>query len=327
MDCERFTKRITLNLMIADDPILIDLLLAWNWNYDQGFVRLLDRACWERGLSFLAISPNNLSISMERFAAFPFICNAYLDRASESDGRFLPLTHWAQSHSKLCINPNGNAVHASDKAAVHYDLIKAGLITPYTIVLPPFNSIPDISSIDLTPLGMPFVAKPSHGGGSEGVTTDVWNYDQIQQARQHLPEDAFLLQSRIKPAIIETKAAWFRSIYCLGEVFTSWWDVETHVYTPLKKHSLSQNCEGEIESVSQLIAGTLKMDLFSTEIAYTNEGNFVVVDYLNDPIDLRLQSEAVDGVPDGHVERIAMLLAEAALDQSVSDSIVNEVLD
>ena len=33
-----------------------------------------------------------------------------------------------------------------------------------------------------------------------------------------------------------------------------------------------------------------------------------MVDYVNDPVDLRLQSKAVDGVPDGYVESIAARL-------------------
>jgi hypothetical protein len=33
------------------------------------------------------------------------------------------------------------------------------------------------------------------------------------------------------------------------------------------------------------------------------------VDYVNDPVDLRLQSKAVDGVPDAWVENIAGRLA------------------
>jgi hypothetical protein len=32
------------------------------------------------------------------------------------------------------------------------------------------------------------------------------------------------------------------------------------------------------------------------------------VDYVNDPVDLRMQSKAVDGVPDGNVENIAARL-------------------
>jgi hypothetical protein len=40
------------------------------------------------------------------------------------------------------------------------------------------------------------------------------------------------------------------------------------------------------------------LDLFSTEIAITQADQFMVVDYVNDQIDLRLQSKAYEGVPD-----------------------------
>lgn len=46
------------------------------------------------------------------------------------------------------------------------------------------------------------------------------------------------------------------------------------------------------------------MDWFSTEIALTHE-NFLVVDYVNDDIDTRLQSRAVDGVPDEIMKAVA----------------------
>jgi hypothetical protein len=52
------------------------------------------------------------------------------------------------------------------------------------------------------------------------------------------------------------------------------------------------------------------LDLFSTEIALTLDGLFMVVDYVNDPIDLRLQSKATDGVPDQIVSHIAESLVE-----------------
>jgi hypothetical protein len=52
--------------------------------------------------------------------------------------------------------------------------------------------------------------------------------------------------------------------------------------------------------------------LFSTEIALTKEGHFMVVDYVNDPVDLRMQSRAVDGVPDVYLESIAARLARLA---------------
>jgi hypothetical protein len=53
--------------------------------------------------------------------------------------------------------------------------------------------------------------------------------------------------------------------------------------------------------------------LFSCEIALTNDHSFVVVDYVNDPLDLRLQSRCVDGVPDDIVAAIANQLARLAI--------------
>jgi hypothetical protein len=45
----------------------------------------------------------------------------------------------------------------------------------------------------------------------------------------------------------------------------------------------------------------------------TPDGRFVIVDYVNDPIDLRLQSKTFDGVPDDIVRDITETLAEFVL--------------
>ena len=58
------------------------------------------------------------------------------------------------------------------------------------------------------------------------------------------------------------------------------------------------------------IASICKLDWFSTEIALTDE--FIVVDYVNDEIDTRVQSTAMDGVPDDIIESIAKQLVKIA---------------
>jgi hypothetical protein len=62
------------------------------------------------------------------------------------------------------------------------------------------------------------------------------------------------------------------------------------------------------------IAQVCRLELFSTEIALTAEGLWIVVDYVNDQIDLRLQSKASDGVPDeivGDITERLITLIEA----------------
>ena len=61
------------------------------------------------------------------------------------------------------------------------------------------------------------------------------------------------------------------------------------------------------------IAATSGMDLVSSEMALIADGGFAVVDYVNDPLDLRQQSQSYEGVPDEIVAAIAGKLITEAL--------------
>jgi len=67
-----------------------------------------------------------------------------------------------------------------------------------------------------------------------------------------------------------------------------------------------------LRQVTEKIAGVCKLDWFSTEIAFTQDDKFVVVDYVNDSIDTRIQSKAIDGVPDEVMKQITIKLVELA---------------
>jgi len=216
----------------------------------------------------------------------------------------------ADSLSQISFNPTSKAKHASDKAGVHYDLINAGLQTPYTVILPPYQSNPALIGVDFGMLGDIFVVKPAHGGGSEGVNLQVSSVEQIQQARMQFGRDTFLLQAAVHPTQLDGRPAWFRVIYCCGDVQVCWWDPQTHVYSPTKADLLPTGQIEAVQRISQTIADTLGMDIFSSEISLTDKGLLTIVDYVNDPLDLRLQSEAADGVPDEIVRRIAVKMAD-----------------
>ena len=59
-----------------------------------------------------------------------------------------------------------------------------------------------------------------------------------------------------------------------------------------------------LRGMMQQIAGLCGLNLFSTEIALDNRGQWQVVDYVNDPCDYRLKSKATNGVPDNIVADI-----------------------
>ena len=285
------------------------LCLAWNWEYDAGFVRLLEAACTARGLSLLQVTPENLDSVLAGLAAGEIAFTALLDRASDSDPRFQPLADWALQRSAFCINPQERARWACDKAAMHLEFVARGIQTPHAIILPPFNEQPSIPPPDLSPLGRSFSIKPASGGGGWGITLDAVHWDQVQKARQEHPAETMLLQAYVTPRTLGGRAGWFRILYCAGAVYPCWWDVQTHAYARVTAEESARFGLRALREVLVRIAAVSGMHLFSTEVAVPDDDRFLVVDYVNDPLDLRLQSQAVDGVPDAILENIAGRLA------------------
>jgi hypothetical protein len=281
-----------------------DLCLAWNWEHDADFVTLLHAACGSHGLSLLPTNPDNLPDVLESLFNHQIAFRAFLDRASETDGRFTPLVEWASNHAIYCINPHEQSSRTWNKAAMHLSLTSAGLQTPHTIILPSYAEQPELPPIDLSPLDGCFTIKPVHGSGGEGVIVAATSVDQIHAARSEKPTDRYLLQAHIVPRQLGSRQAWFRVIYCTGRVYPCWWDTGTHVYAAVS--SAEEACF-RLEPLREITTGIARLsglDFFSTEIALAPDGLFVVVDYVNDQIDLRLQSKAIDGVPDDIVHDV-----------------------
>jgi hypothetical protein len=294
-----------MNRMDNAQPQPYDLCFAWNWEYDADFSQLLAAAAERDGLSMLQVTPANLEAVLQALAQGEISFRSFFDRASDGDMGFMPLVEWAQAHHLPYVNSYQQARLAVNKASCHLDFITAGLYTPYTIILPTFSEQPEIPSGDLSPLGPLFAIKPSHGGGGDGVIVEATNWEQVLAARQQFPNDHYLLQAHITPAPLDGREAWFRVISCVGQVYPCWWNTRSHVYSTLTAEEESRYSLHTLRQIPLTIERLYGLELFSTEVAYTAEGLFVAVDYINDPIDLRLQSKAMDGIPDVIVVDIA----------------------
>ena len=286
-----------------------NLCLTWDWEYDADFVRLLDVACQSRGLSLLQITPENVSDMMRSLVNEEIIFQVFFDRASDTDTRFIPIVQWACKHGVRHINLHDLACRAWDKVAMH-QAISVSMETPLTIVLPSYDEHPSLPAIDLASLGSSFTIKPAYGGGGDGVVNGATTLNQLRVARQEFPAQKYLLQDHIVPVQIGPRMAWFRVIYCGGRVYPCWWDNRTHIYSPVTSDEESRYNLGPLRSLTSSIAPLCGLDLFSTEIALTRDGGFVIVDYANNPIDLRLQSKTPDGVPDDIARDITERLVE-----------------
>jgi len=287
-----------------------DLCLPWYWEYDIDFVQFVERACQEQGLTLWQITPENLLESISALYKGERTFNTLLDR-SQGEDRFRPIDRWAKEYKKKRINPSELSLWSEDKATMHLELITAGINTPHTILLSPFLEQPVIPTLDLAPLGQQFVIKPSNGGGSEGVILGASSLDQILRARMEFPEQKYLLQATVAPRTIQGRPAWFRVFYAVGKTYVCWWHPLTHVYAMVTASEENRYELARLHEITQRIALICKLDWFTTEIALTLE-DFVVVDYVNDQIDTRVQSKAVDGAPDEIMQGITSQLVTMA---------------
>jgi glutathione synthase/RimK-type ligase-like ATP-grasp enzyme len=286
-----------------------DLCLSWYWQYDEDFVRYIEQACAARGLRLLQITPRNLIDSVASIYSGQSGFRTLLDRAAD-DLRFEPVRRFAKEKHLHRINPLEISHWAEDKATMHLELIQAGVDTPHTILIAPFVDQPILPPLDLTPLGNKFVIKPAVSGGGVGVKLNASTLDDIHCARLDFPAQKYLAQAFIEPQILSGRTAWFRSFYVGGDCIPCWWNPSTHVYAILTSDEERQFDLSRLREVTLRIAHVCKLDWFSTEIALTTDGKFVVVDYVNDGIDTRIQSKAIDGMPDEVMKQITIKLVE-----------------
>jgi len=300
----------------------VDFLLAYDWPYDVPFIRLLEDELRAAGLSFLPVSPESLSQVMQDLTSGRLSAFAFLDRASDTDPSFLPLDSWASANIPNIINPGPLRRRVWHKTNLHWEFIRAGVNTPHTIPLPALRQVPVLDHLpDITPLGLPFSIKPDLGGGGWGVVTNARGWSDVEEARQQLPDDDLILQQFVTPAILEGRRAWFRILFACDIVIPCWWDDQTRLFG----HAVSIP-ERDRFQLAPLwdIAGTAarisRLQLFSTEVGLTSDGWFVAVDYVNDPVDLRMQPHAQEGMPSDVARRLALALTARIRDLRRSDT-------
>ncbi len=284
-----------------------------DWEFDEDFVRIIEEKAKASALEILTVWPAKLEelyqSLIEDKISFQFI----LDRASLSSPEFSKLILLAQKQGVIIFDPPEKVLRSADKATMHLEFISQGILTPYTIILPPFEQVPSLNNleIDLSPVGQPFVIKPaSMTGGGLGVIKDGFTLEDVQRARQEFPQDKYLIQEKIEPKVMDNQRFWFRVFYSWGLIQACWWNDETHVYKEISEQEISDYSLQDLFNLMKKIQAICELNFFSTEIVLDKSGRLVVVDYVNEICDMRLQSRHYDGVPDRIVEKIAKSLID-----------------
>ncbi len=291
-----------------------DLCVTWYWLYDHDFVRFVEEACAAQQVTLWQITPTNILQAVHELYSGSGTFATLLDRAAD-DLRFEPIRRFALEQGAHRFNPAEFSHWSEDKATMHLELIQTGLQTPHTIILAPFVTQPVLPTLNLEPVGPRFVLKPAMGGGGEGVIVNAASLDDIRRARLDFPEQKYLVQEFVEAQVLAGREAWFRIFFVGGQTIPCWWHPITHIYATLTPEQEIGFGLSPLHGITATIARVCRLDWFSTEVCLTRDGRFVVVDYVNDGIDTRIQSKAVDGVPDEVMRRMAERLVRLAVRQ------------
>ncbi len=299
---------------------LYDFAVAWNWEYDSEFIKLVKEVFRLNNLSVLEICTDNIEEIFKLLKKGELQFRYFLDRASDEDDAFQPLARFVLQQFRT---GNGKLMHpinlydlqlrAADKATMHLEFLAHDIDVPYTIIISPYNHRREVEfTIDeLAKLGRPFIIKPANTtGGGIGVVMGAETLKEIIEARQSHKNDKYLLQETIKPVECGRQRAWFRVFYAFGDIIPSWWDDITHVYSLLSEDEEQRLDVGRLKKITECIHSVCQLDFFSTEVVYTADKRCVAVDYVNEMCDMRPQSQFVDGVPDAIVQRIISRMME-----------------
>lgn len=284
-----------------------DLGLAYVWEYDDNFIELTENFLQQKGLSTFRITHHNIEEIIDRVAQRKLSFNFYIDRAWDVDLRYEELGKILQRRRTYIFNQYKKVQHAIDKASMHLEFITAGLDVPHSIIIPPHSQEKDIylSVADLAYLGRPFIIKPCNTtGGGIGVVTGAETLMEVLEQRVTNTNDKYLLQQKIYPVMLNGKRSWFRCFWAFGKVIPTWWDDQTHLYSEITLDDIRNFNLSKLITNTRKIARITELDFFSTEIVLTQDNKFVVIDYVNDQCDMRIQSKYSDGVPDAVVSQI-----------------------
>ncbi len=296
-----------------------DLSIIWNSASKEKFIKWVRKECALRGLRFLLVNEKNIGEIIQQVEKGTLKLKFLLDNEAnyaEPSNSFARLCFAVKDAGGYVVCDPDHARAASNKAIAHYDLFRARVPVPYTVVVR--NWEPDdftITKNELAGLGTPFIIKPATGFGQKGIIKNATgSISEIVQARHFDRGDDFLLQKKIEPIFFGRKQGWFRVYFLFGEIIPCWWNTETGEYVQVTLREMYNLKLLPLVRISSEIARITGMDFFSCEIAITGkEKQFVAIDYVNDQPHLCIHPDKGGLGPLSEVvHHIALRIAEIA---------------
>ena len=281
---------------------------------DDFFIHRVQQHCAEQGLNFFLVEPVWVEPFCDQYAKGKIWARVLLNMHSEHHQQedVYRLIWLAHERKTQVIDPPDVAVAAFDKARLHARLAPAGFNLPFTLIVPS-ERIEGLvlSEADRAALGAPFVVKPSMGYGRRGVILDAMTESELAGSVAAWPDRHYLLQRRIVPRMTNGEPVYFRVFYVFGSIWCCWWNCFTDRYRLPTQAEEAQLAAGPLHDIAHRVAALTQMRFFSSEVAFTDSGGPVLIDYVNDQCHMLSQSsDPRMGVPDELVGAIARRLVD-----------------
>lgn len=294
-----------------------DVVMTHLLDADEFFIHCVQRRCAERMLSFFLIEPVWVEAFSAALQAGRIWARVLLNLHSEHhlpDDVFHRLVRLAQDRNVHVVDPLEVALPAFDKSRLHPRLATAGFEVPATVIVSR-EQVRDfkLDQAQRSLLGSPFVVKPAMGYGRRGVILDAQDEMDVERSAAVWADGHYLLQERVAIGDLEGQPAYFRVFYAFGSTWCCWWNYHTDGYRRVTVEEENRHGLGILRLTVRRLAELTGMRFFSSEIAMTEPGRFVLIDYINDQCHMLSQdSNPRMGVPNAVVAEIAERLADAA---------------
>jgi hypothetical protein len=296
-----------------------DFVMTHKLDADDFFLHRVQRQCAERRLNFFLIEPlwvHEFFGLLERGAVWArVLLNMHSEHHLPEDiyHRLIWLAH---ARNVRVIDPPDVALAAFDKARLHPRLEAAGFQVPPSVIVPAAAVAGfRLTEADRVRLGSPFVVKPALGYGRRGLILEATSEADLARSRAAWPQGDLLLQRRLRPATIAGQPAYFRVYHAFGSTWLCWWNCYTDAYRAVSPEEEQTHGLHRLREIVRRLAALTGMRFFSSEIALTDLGEPILIDYVNDQC--HLLSQGADprlGVPDVVVAGIAERLVDGAVE-------------
>jgi hypothetical protein len=266
------------------------------------------------------------------------------------DDPYARLAHAIQDSGGKPINSPARSRFFTDKANAHVELQRHGFGVPETIVIRPWAADRPLSEserkrLQLGKPGRHVYVKPANGFSGNGIVrieyADADSFvNALRAGRNYDRRDTYIIQREVRPPSLRgddgiERPAYWRVLYCLGELIPFWWSKHDPVqgkpsYRRLTSAEIQRHRLRPVLAFAEKLAELSGLDWFSTELCLSNEVEpsrycvrdqngreqpVVAIDYFNDQCDVDVQSRWPGAPPDAVVRHLAERFAEAAYEK------------